>query len=357
MFDETGEIRPSTRQEVIAMIKRHPFVTVSVIVVLVAAGVFAAIRTLQATASTTKTDKASQEKKEEKKLPVEIAVAKKGSISSWILTTATLEPDSQVTIVSETNGTVAKLYVEEGMSVKEGQLIAQLEDRGKQVALQKANISYQNAKMELERKQKSYDQKIISQSEYDKAKYDMEVADSGKKTAEVDIDRMTIRAPFSGVITDRFIEKGQTIPTQAQLFTLLDREPLKAKIYLPEREIFGLQENQLVDLALNAQKDVKFQGHIRQINPAVDPKTGTVKVTVEVAHAPDAVRPGSFIDVKLVTQRHDNSILIPKKALVEEAGDRYVFLITKGTAVRKNVQIGFMDDQNAEITKGINSGD
>jgi membrane fusion protein (multidrug efflux system) len=357
MFDETKEIRPSsTGQEVLAMIKRHPIVTISVIVLLVLGGVFFAYRSSQATASTTKPDKAA-EKKEEKKLPVEISKAKKGSISSWILTTATLEPDSQVTIVSETNGTVEKLYVEEGSAVKEGQVIVQLAAKEKQVALQKANIRLQNAKMELDRKQKSYDQKIISQSEYDKAKFEMEVAESEKKSAEVDIDRITIRAPFTGIITERFIEKGQTIQPQTQLFALVDREPLKAKIYLPEKEIFGIQENQTVNLALNAQKDVQFQGRVRQINPAVDPKTGTVKVTVEVTKAPDAVRPGSFIDVKLVTQRHDNSILIPKKALVEEAGEKYVFLIANGTASRKNVEIGFMDDQNAEILKGVNTGD
>jgi len=357
MFDETDQIRPMFHQEVIAMIRRHPIVTISLVVVLVVAGVFFAYRSLQATASSNKMEKAAQDKKEEKKLPVEVAIAKKGSISSWILTTATLEPESQVTLVSETNGIVAKLYVEEGNSVKEGQIICQLEDRGKQVALQKATISYQNAKMELDRRQKSYDQKIISQSEYDKAKYDMEVAESGKKTAEVDIDRMTIRAPFSGVITERFIEKGQTIQAQAQLFTLVDTNPLKAKIYLPEREIFGIEDNQTVELSLNAEKDVHFKGNVKQINPAVDPKTGTVKVTVEVTEAPKSVRPGSFVDVKLVTQRHENSILIPKKALIEEAGERYVFLITKGIASRKSVQIGFMDDMNAEILKGVSTGD
>jgi membrane fusion protein, multidrug efflux system len=357
MIDETNEIRPSTRrQEVLAMIRRHPIVTISIVVLLVLGGVFYAYRSSQATASSTKNEKAA-DKKEEKKLPVEIAVAKKGSISSWILTTATLEPDSQVTIASETNGTVEKLYVEEGSMVKEGQVIVQLAAREKQVALQKANIRLQNASMELDRRQKSYDQKIISQSEYDKAKFEMEVAESEKKSAEVEIDRTTIRAPFTGIITERFIEKGQNIQPQSQLFTLVDREPLKARIYLPEKEIFGIQENQVVNLALNAQKDVQFQGRVRQINPSVDPKTGTVKVTVEVSQAPDAVRPGSFIDVKLITQRHDNSVLIPKKALVEEAGEKYVFMIVQGAAARKIVEIGFMDDQNAEILNGVKTGD
>ncbi len=141
------------------------------------------------------------------------------------------------------------------------------------------------------------------------------------------------------------------------MFTILDAEPLQAKIYLPEKEIYGISENQKIDLALNAQKNVAFAGHVRQINPAVDPKTGTVKVTIEITNPPSAVRPGSFVDVKLVTQRHDNVVLIPKKALIDEAGERYVFLIEKNLAVRRNVKVGFLDDTSAEVLSGIKQGD
>jgi len=78
---------------------------------------------------------------------------------------------------------------------------------------------------------------------------------------------------------------------------------------------------------------------------------------LEISKAPDAVRPGSFVDVHLVTQRHDSALLIPKKALMEEAGEQFVYLINKETAVRKTVKVGFMDDSNAEIISGVSSGD
>jgi membrane fusion protein (multidrug efflux system) len=317
---------------------------------------FFVLRTSQATAQSNKTKTAEQPKNEERKLPVEVAVAKKGSISSWIMTTATLEADSQVTIVSETTGIVDRINVEEGMNVSEGQVLAVLSDRQKQVALQQSSIRLQNSIVELQRKQTSYDQKIISQQDYDKAKFEKEVAESQKKAAEVDVSRLMIHAPFSGTITERFIEKGQNIVLGAQLFTLVDRDPLEAKIYLPEKEIFGIQPKQKVSLTLNAQKSLTFEGHIKQINPSVDPKTGTVKVTVEVNQAPSEVRPGSFVDVRLVTQQHDNALLIPKKALIEEAGEQYVFLINNGAALRRTVRTGFMDDENAEVLSGLSAG-
>lgn len=358
MFEQARDNQAETSrwQEVLIMIKRHPVVSILVLILLIGAGAFIGLRPLQATASATKTeDKAKTA--EERKLPVEISVAKNGAISSWIITTATLEPDRQVTILSETTGVVDKLNVEEGAQVSEGQVLAVLSDEQKQVALQKAAIQVQNAKQELNRKQTSYDQKIISQSDYDKAKYDMDLAVSMQKDAQVQVDRLVIRAPFSGVVTERFIQKGQNISISTQLFTLLDRDPLKARIYLPEKEVFELTKNQSVQLSLNAQKNITFEGNVDQINPAVDTKTGTVKVTVRVEKAPSAVRPGSFVDVRLITQKHENALLIPKKALVEEAGEQYVYLISKNVAAKRTVTIGFTDDENAEVLSGIKSGE
>jgi membrane fusion protein (multidrug efflux system) len=247
--------------------------------------------------------------------------------------------------------------VDEGNMVREGQLLATLSDRDKQVKLQQTNVRVSNAKQELERKQASFNARIISESEFQKAKYELEVAIEERNAAQVELDRSIIRAPFTGVITQRFVEKGQNVNPQSQLFTIVDSDPLEAKVYLPEKEIFGLSPNQKVALGLNAQKDVMFTGTIRQINPAVDPKTGTIKVTVEVTKAPAVVRPGSFVDVKLETQRHDNTLLIPKRALMEETGERFVFVIHSGKASRRIVTVGFQDDQNAEILSGVNQGE
>jgi membrane fusion protein, multidrug efflux system len=360
MFENERDRRKKTAisQEVMKMIRRHPVVSVFVVVLVLGALAFVLVPTLATSKATREKAKQEekQEKKEDKKLPVEVAVAKKGPISSFIVTTATLEPDSQVTILSETTGTVQNLMVDEGSFVKEGQTLAVFADNQKMVDVQKAEIRLQNSKVELQRKESSYQQKIISQADYDKAKFERDVAESELKASTVASQRLTIHAPFSGIITQRFIEKGQNIAIGAQLFTLLDKDPLKARIYLPEKEIFGIEKNQQVSLTLNAQKDVKFTGKIDQINPAVDTKTGTVKVTIIIDSAPQSVRPGSFVDVRLVTQRHDNALLIPKRALVEEAGEKYVFLLNKDMVVRRTVRVGFTDDVNAEILSGVEPG-
>ena len=114
MFENEKELKESeaSRWEVLGMIKQHPVITISVLV-LVVAGLFFVFRSSQATTSANKPDKTANINKEEKKLPVEISTAKKGAISSSIVTTASLEPDRQVTMVSETSGIVSKILVDE----------------------------------------------------------------------------------------------------------------------------------------------------------------------------------------------------------------------------------------------------
>src|SRR6185295_14052186 len=134
-------------QEVMNMIRRHPVVSVFIVALAISGLVFLLLPSLAASKATKeKVKQAEKDKKEDKKLPVEVAVAKKGPSSSWIVTTATLEPDSQITILSETTGTVQNLMVDEGSFVKEGQTLAVFADNQKMVDAQKAEIRLQNSK-------------------------------------------------------------------------------------------------------------------------------------------------------------------------------------------------------------------
>ncbi|MEW6367046.1 MAG: efflux RND transporter periplasmic adaptor subunit [Acidobacteriota bacterium] len=338
------------------MIKRHRLMVGLIVLLIAAVGVFFALRYSQAASASTKGN-SEKGAAQEKRLPVEVVNAKRGTISSSIVTTASLEAYRQVTMIAEAQGVVEEFLVDEGNAVREGQVLARLRNADKQAALQKAEIHVRNAKIELDRKQRSYDQSLITAAEFDAARYAMDTAEAELKAAQVEVDHCMIRAPFSGTITERYIEKGQNVNPGQNLFTLVDRTPLRARIYLPEKEVFALKLDQPVDLSLNSQKDVAFKGVIRQINPAVDPRTGTVKVTVEIAQAPEQIRPGSFVDVQLVTQQHTDSLLVPKKAILEEAGEQYLFLINKGVATRKTVEIGFVNGQYAEVLSGVNAGD
>ncbi|MCS7312819.1 MAG: efflux RND transporter periplasmic adaptor subunit [Acidobacteria bacterium] len=308
-------------------------------------------------AQTRKADPAAAPETRKRAWPVQVAEVRRGPIRNFTRTTATLEPDRQVQVVSETEGLVLQVYVDEGDYVQEGQILASIDAEAKQLALERAVVRLKKAQKDLERKKAALATHIISQSEYDQAQYEADLAEAEKKAAEVELSRCTIRAPIAGIVTERWIEPGQRVQPRQSIFVLVDAEPLRARIYLPEKDIQGIRPNQVVDLALNAQEEVTFQGRIEKIHPVVDPQTGTVKITLIVLRPPPQVRPGSFVDVRVVTQRREAALLVPKRALIEEYGETYVFVVQDGRALRRKLQVGFADDQFVEALTGVEAGD
>ncbi len=101
----------------------------------------------------------------------------------------------------------------------------------------------------------------------------------------------------------------------------------------------------------------RLSGRIDLVSPLVDPDSGTIKVTVEVTDYPPSTRPGDFVEVSIVTDRHDDSLLVPRVAVVTERGQRSVYVAEEGVARQRAVEMGFEDDLYAEILSGLDDGE
>ncbi len=101
----------------------------------------------------------------------------------------------------------------------------------------------------------------------------------------------------------------------------------------------------------------RLQGRIDLVSPVIDPSSGTIKVTIEIPEYPDGVRPGDFAEVRIVTERRTGSTLVPKIALVTDRGERVAYVAADSTAERRVVDVGFEDDDSAEILSGLSPGE
>jgi membrane fusion protein (multidrug efflux system) len=103
--------------------------------------------------------------------------------------------------------------------------------------------------------------------------------------------------------------------------------------------------------------DRSFKGWVKRISPVIDPKSGTFKVTVGVrGDKPSDLPPGLFVGVRIVTDTRPDAVLIPKRAVVYEGGERYVFTVVKDRAVKKKLTVGFEDPSNVEALSGFEVG-
>jgi RND family efflux transporter MFP subunit len=291
------------------------------------------------------------------KVPVEVSDIHVGSISSTLTSSSTIEAEQSAQVLAKVEGILTAVKVREGEYVEAGQNLACLEDEEKKLALDKARLRLGKAKAEYNRAELSFNQKLISRFDYEKSIFDRDLAESELETATLELDYTQVRAPFSGRITQKAVVVGQAVKKGDHLFTLADFDSLVARIFLPEKDVFELEKGQPAELVLESKADLKFNGRIRDISPVVDPKTGTVKVTLDITSRGSALRPGAFVRVNIITDTHERAMLVPKIALLNEDSEDFVYLAVDDVAVRRPVRTGYISNGMVEIIEGVEPGD
>jgi membrane fusion protein (multidrug efflux system) len=289
--------------------------------------------------------------------PVAVETVGLGEIADRIRATTNLVPERQVTVLSETSGRVEELRVEEGDTVGAGQVLAQLERREAEIALRGAKVKARAAERDLARAEKMLAEGLMSPEEYDAKALEHETAQQALEEAEWALEQTTIRAPFTGTVTQRLIEPGQHVRPADPLFAVADFEPLIAEIHVPEEDAAHLEIGQPVTLTPRALPDESFAGRIQRLSPMVDTETGTVTVRIEASEVPQRARPGAFVTVSTERERHADVPVIPKRAVVREIGAAFAFVVMDGKAQRREIRLGLETDATFEILEGIEPGE
>ncbi|MFQ5740349.1 MAG: efflux RND transporter periplasmic adaptor subunit [Acidobacteriota bacterium] len=312
--------------------------------------------------------------------------AGKKPISKFLISTTTLESIRKVTIYAKINALVNEIRVEEGSSVGRGQVLAQLDDREirneleqAQIALKQARLALQQAEVKTRlsesnflRSKSLFEQNLISRQEFDQssltrqtdalglkvARQQSNAAEARLEAAQIQLDYTQIPSSIEGVVTRRLIEVGSRVNTNQAVFEVEDFSPLWARIYLPEKELPQVRKGQTARIIVQAFPDRHFEARVRMINPTVDAESGTVKVTLEVPRGEGLLRPGMFGSVYMATDTHPDAIVIPKRAVLRERDENRVFVIGPDDKVEKRVvALGFSQDDEVEIVRGVNEGD
>jgi membrane fusion protein (multidrug efflux system) len=295
-----------------------------------------------AATQTTDEEKASAEDA----IAVEVDRVVRASLSSLYSTSATLRADKRATVTARTRGVIRKLLVEEGDWVDAEQPLAILENDEQRIAFEQMSATSETKRRELERAETLHEQGLMSDEEYETTRREAVEARHTADLAELTLSRTVIRATFGGRVLTRHLDPGATVNDGTAVYDIADLDPLYADVQVPERQIAQLESGQTVRLLTDADGSVG-EAVIERIAPAVDPSTGTVKVTVSARTGGD-LRPGSFVRVGIVTDTHPNALVVPRSALVAEGRTWHVFRLKE-------------DDDDAvelvEVTRGFEEND
>ena len=296
--------------------------------------------------------------------PVKVETVQRGDISAYILKNTTLEAERWVDVRSRRAGQVIALLKEEGDPVRAGAVMARLDADAAQISVAQREISYREAKQRYEREDALFQRNLGSKQTYESAKTQFESSKAQLEQAKLDLSYTAIRAPIEGIMTLRNIEIGNMVTNNQVVASVAKFDPLLARIQVTEKDFGKITVGQIARITVEAAPEKEFTGTVKMISPVVDPESGTVKVTVEIPRTDKTLlRPGMFASVYIITETRQNTLVIPKKALVLEGEGNQVFTFEtdpesgRGQAQRKRIEIGFTDSDRLEILNGLSQGE
>lgn len=290
-------------------------------------------------------------------IPVQVAPSRRGDISTFLLQTTTIEAERQVDVIAKVSGLVVELPAEEGTHVKKGDLLAQLDEAELQIELLQAKVRMETDQSAFERAKNMLEKNLIAEENYETTRLQYESSKAAYEAARLKVEYTSVRSPIDGVVTTRNIELGQRVNVNQVLFQVADFNPLRAKIYVPEKDMGKIFEGQQAKITVESEPGEEFLGMVKMISPVVDPTSGTVKVTIDIKDSRGKLKPGMFSSVYITTETHKNTLLIPKKALVLESETDQVYVYNNGIAHKVTLKLGFTSGDNVEVLSGVQEGD
>ncbi len=317
-------------------------------------------------------------------IPVDVFIVKKQSIFDEIVLTGAVGSEEEANISSKIPGRVISVDADTGMSVKAKQTLVIIDDS--QLKIQKMQIQNQilvaqanmdaikiqinDAERDLNRMEELYKENVISkkqlegyqvkletlQKNYESAQKSLQVVKDNLKLIDIQIEDCIVRAPFDGIIGNKRVEMGEIVGPGQVLMIIYNTKKLNAQMKIPEAYVPKLKYGQNVQLELDAFEGKTITGKITKISGTPDPKTRMFIVYISLPFADSVIKPGMFAKGTVAIDKKTDTIMIPEKAVFEESGKKFVYIVENGRAKKIEVKLGEYSNGSVEIKSGLSDG-
>jgi membrane fusion protein (multidrug efflux system) len=271
-----------------------------------------------------------------------------------------------VTVSADLPGTVERIAFESGTAVREGEVLALLDTRQEQAQLTAAEAQRDLARLNFERMRGLLNERVISQSEFDRATAEQRQGDARVGEIHAAIARKTIRAPFSGMLGIRRVNLGQYLSGGDALVTLQSLNPIYVNFGVPQQSSSQMRVGRQVRITSDSLPGVEFSGRVTAIDSIVDEATRNIQVQATLANPGGKLRPGMFVQAAAGVGSGSTIVALPASAISYAPFGESVFVVTdlKNPAgqsyrgVRQQfVKLGPARGDQIAVTSGVKPGD
>jgi len=308
--------------------------------------------------------------KEEPPIHVETEVATERPMPEFLTLTGSLLADKESDIAADANGKVLSTKVERGQAVKQGELLATLDASAASLSAtaalaqeQFAKTQAAQAKLECDRSQQLFSSGAISKAEYDRSvsqctgsQWSVAAATAQHGSAAKMVGDSAIRAPFSGIVGERYVNVGQYVQPSTRVVSLYAVDPLRLELSVPEANVGLIRTGLEVDFQVSAFGAQSFAGNVRFISPNVREASRDLVVEAVVPNADAKLRPGMFATVRLHTG-DKKSTVVPLDVVRKDLDPPRVYAVVAGRIEERVVQLGEELDGVVAVPNGVKTGD
>jgi membrane fusion protein (multidrug efflux system) len=294
---------------------------------------------------------------------VSVLTVKDTVFSHYLEIQGSVNTKENILIQPEFQGTLVALNVKAGQRVSKGQVLGRVDDAGLSQQVASLQNQYALAKTTFERQKNLWNQKIGSEIQYLQAQTQMVSAQRGVAQIKAQLAKTVIRAPFSGVIDEVFVEKGQVVaPSQQGLMRIVNLSNMYVSTSVPETYIGKLKVGTEVDVLLTSLGKT-YKGKIRQIGNFINPSNRSFGIEVSVPNPENLLRPNQVANLKITDYVSKNVIVVPTNVIQEDGEkNKFVYVVTNatenaGTAKKVIVELGQSSDNVTEILSGLSDNE
>jgi RND family efflux transporter MFP subunit len=336
----------------------------------------------------------------EKAPEVEIAPvrADRGGRAALLNASGYVTPRQRATVAAKITARVNAIYVDEGMQVEPGQVLAKLDDSDARARLTSAmaerdataatvgdlRVNLDNAERELRRIEELWEKRLVAEQNRDQARMVVDslkarivlareqvgAAEARVKVAQQDLDNCTVRAPFGGIVVSKDAQRGEMVSpvsagggfTRTGIATIVDMASLEIEVDVNESYIARVKTGQPLTAVLDAYPDWQIPAKVRTVIPTADRQKATVKVRATFERLDPRILPDMGVKVTFLGEERSvaaapGRVLIARAALVEDGGAPVVFVHRDGKVERRAVRLGQARGSDQEIVAGLSDGE
>lgn len=284
--------------------------------------------------------------------------------TSYIEAQANLKTRKNILILPEFQGTLEKIYVDEGQNVSKGKLLAEINDSGLKEQLDQLIIQRDFAKENYERIQRLWENNIGSEIQFLKSKSDFESIQKGVDQMRDMLSKTKIYAPFTGVVDEIIANQGSNlIPGVTNILRLVNLDDVYAEAFVSEKYISSISNGTeaLVKIPL---LNKEIQSEVTQTGNFIDPNNRTFRIEIPVDNTDRRIKQNLDAKIMINTYKKDNAIVVPLRIIREDSeGKNYIYVMDEdkkdGVYITRKavIKIGNKSNTDAEVIEGLNFGE